>query len=117
TCIAAAPPGESSQGRAPPERPGQKTIGESAAVAIKATRGRAALPQHFVRNSSSDQFRFATAFGVRSVLASLSLSVVSLVQLGAQTKSQADEKPFAVSAVILADHPVNQCVPTQALGA
>jgi len=42
---------------------------------------------------------------------------MDLVQLGAQTKPQADEQPFAVSAVILADHPVNQCVPTQALGA
>src|SRR5215813_13937683 len=28
-----------------------------------------------------------------------------------------DEKPFSVSAVVVADHPVNQCVPTQALGA
>src|SRR3982751_834206 len=28
-----------------------------------------------------------------------------------------DEKPFAVSAIVLADHSVNQCVPTKALGA
>ncbi len=37
--------------------------------------------------------------------------------MGSQTEARADEKPFAVSAVVLADHPVNQCVPTQALGA
>jgi hypothetical protein len=37
--------------------------------------------------------------------------------LGSQTERHADEKPFAVSAIVLADHPVNQCVPTQALGA
>jgi hypothetical protein len=37
--------------------------------------------------------------------------------LGSQTEHHADEKPFAVSAIVLADHPVNQCVPTQALGA
>jgi len=37
--------------------------------------------------------------------------------LESQTEARADEKPFAASAVVLADHPVNQCVPTQALGA
>jgi hypothetical protein len=32
-------------------------------------------------------------------------------------KTHADEKPFPVAAVVVADHPVNQCVPTEALGA
>jgi hypothetical protein len=70
-----------------------------------------------VRNSSSDQSRFAKAFGVRCVLASLSLTGIHLTQLAAATEADADEKPFAVSAIVLADHPVNQCVPTQVLGA
>jgi hypothetical protein len=34
-----------------------------------------------------------------------------------QTEARADEKPFVVSAVVDADHPVNRCVPTKALGA
>jgi hypothetical protein len=94
-------------------------------------RGRIALPKHQVRNSSSDQSRFAKArppfgatspstrrtFGVRRVLASLSLSGLYLIQLAAASEADADEKRFAVSAVVLADHPVNQCVPTHALGA
>src|ERR1044071_7636603 len=94
-------------------------------------RGRIALPKHQVRNSSSDQSRFAKArppfgatspstrrtFGVRRVLASLSLSGIYLIQLAAASEADADEKRFAVSAVVLADHPVNQCVPTSALGA
>ena len=42
---------------------------------------------------------------------------MGLAQLTSQTEARADEKPFAVSAIVLADHPVNQCVPTQALGA
>jgi hypothetical protein len=58
-----------------------------------------------------------SAFGVRCVLASLSLSWTHLSQLVAATEARADEKPFAASAIVLADHPVNQCVPTQALGA
>ncbi len=70
-----------------------------------------------MRNSSSDQSRFAKAFGVRCVLASLFSVAIGLVQLESQTEARADEKPFAVSAVVLADHSVNQCVPTQALGA
>src|SRR5882762_5398746 len=57
------------------------------------------------------------AWGVRCVLASLFSLAVGLVQLGSQTEPHANEKPFAVSAIVLADHPVNQCVPTQALGA
>jgi hypothetical protein len=51
------------------------------------------------------------------VLASLFSLAVGLVRLGSQTETPADEKPFAVSALVLANRPVNQCVPTQALGA
>ena len=80
-------------------------------------RGRIALQKHSVRNSSSDQFCFAKAFGVRCVLASLSFAAIGVVQLLSQTDARADEKPFAVSAVVLADHPVNQCAPTKTLGA
>jgi F5/8 type C domain len=42
---------------------------------------------------------------------------IQFIQPAAATSTRADEKPFAVSAVVLADHPVNQCVPPQALGA
>jgi len=58
-----------------------------------------------------------SALRVRCVLASLFSLAVGLVQLGSQTEAPADEKPFAVSALVLANRPVNQCVPTQALGA
>ena len=88
-------------------------------------RGRIALGKQSVRNSSSDQPRFAKAFGlprrslakagVRCLLASLSW--IGIVQLLSQAEARDDEKPFAVSAVVIADHPVNQCVPTKALGA
>jgi F5/8 type C domain len=54
---------------------------------------------------------------VRCVFASLSSVAIGLVQLASQIVARADEKPFAVSAIVLADHPVNQCVPTKALGA
>ena len=43
--------------------------------------------------------------------------MIGLVQLGSQTEVHAAEKPFAAAAIVLGDHPVNQCVPTQALGA
>src|SRR5205807_1801358 len=88
-------------------------------------RGRIALGKQSVRNSSSDQPRFAKAFGlprrslakagVRCLLASLSW--IGIVQLLSQAEARDDEKPFAVSAVVIADHPVTQCVPTKALGA
>jgi NedA-like, galactose-binding domain len=79
-----------------------------------------------VRNSSSDQSRFAEArhrtsppdwrtFGVRCVFASLSW--IGVVQLLSQTEARDDEKSFAVSAVVITDRPVNHCVPTKALGA
>ncbi len=65
-----------------------------------------------------DSMNFArSAWGVRCLLASLLSLAVGLVRLGSQTEPHADEKHFAVSAIVLADHPVNQCVPTQALGA
>ena len=84
-----------------------------------------------MRNSSSDQSRFTKArppyggtspsdwrtFGVRCVLASLSLTAAHLTELATATEAHADEKPLAVSAIVLANRPVNQCVPTQALGA
>ena len=84
---------------------------------MKVMRRRIALPKHFVRNSSNALSRFATAFGVRRVLASLSIAATGLLVSGPQLEAGAGEKPFAVSAVICADHPVNQCTPTQALGA
>ena len=52
---------------------------------------------------------------VRCVIASLSW--IGIVQLLSQAEAGDDEKPFAVSAVVIADHPVNQCVPTKTLGA
>ena len=54
---------------------------------------------------------------MRCVFASLSSAAIGVVQLLSQEEARADEKPFAVSAVVVADHPVNQCVPTKALGA
>ena len=49
------------------------------------------------------------------VPAALSSAAIGFVYFASQ--APADEKPFAVSAVVLADHPVNECVPTMALGA
>jgi hypothetical protein len=69
---------------------------------------------NFVRSAAS---RRPSEFGVRCVVASLSLTGIGLIQLATAQEARADEKPFAVSAVVLADQPVNQCVPTQALGA
>jgi len=54
---------------------------------------------------------------MRCVLASLSFASIGVVQLLSQAEARDDDKPFAVSAVVIADHPVNQCVPTKALGA
>lgn len=54
---------------------------------------------------------------VRCVVASLSLTGVVLALSGSPTEAHGDEKPFAVSAVVLADHPVNHCVPAKTLGA
>jgi hypothetical protein len=58
-----------------------------------------------------------TTFGMRCIFASLVLTGTVLIHLAAATEAPADEKPFAVSAVVLADRPVNRCLPTQALGA
>src|SRR6267378_4377041 len=54
---------------------------------------------------------------MRCVLASLSFASIGVVQLLSQAEARDDDKPFAVSAVVIADHPVKQCVPTKALGA
>jgi hypothetical protein len=54
---------------------------------------------------------------LRRVFTSLLLTAIDLIQLAAVTEARADEKPFEVSAVVHADHPVNRCVPTKALGA
>jgi hypothetical protein len=58
-----------------------------------------------------------SAFGVRCALASLFSATIGLVQLGLETEARADEKVFPVSATVVADRPVNECVPTKALGA
>src|SRR5437016_2849136 len=58
-----------------------------------------------------------SALKVRCVVASLFFAAIALVQLALETDARADEKPIVISATVLADHPVNQCVPTQALGA
>jgi hypothetical protein len=39
------------------------------------------------------------------------------VHLASAEKARTDEKPFPISAVVLADHRVNHCVPIEALGA
>ena len=41
----------------------------------------------------------------------------TLVHFASAAQARGGEKPLTVSAVVSADHPVNQCVPTQALGA
>jgi len=69
---------------------------------------------NFARSAAS---RRPSEFGVRCVLASLSFTGIHLIPLAAPSETRGDEKPFTVSAVVLADHPVNQCVPTKALGA
>src|SRR5215471_20063651 len=51
------------------------------------------------------------------VPASLFFLAIGVVHLGLQTQARAEEKPFVVSATVLADHPVNRCAPTRALGA
>lgn len=43
--------------------------------------------------------------------------VSALVYSESAVGARSDQNSFPVSAVVLADHPVNQCVPTQALGA
>jgi hypothetical protein len=45
-------------------------------------------------------------------------AVVSVaLQVAFATQTHGTQKPFAVSAIVSADHPVNSCVPTQTLGA
>jgi len=43
--------------------------------------------------------------------------VSAVVHLASAEEARTDQKPFPVSAVVLLDHPVNRCVPTEALGA
>jgi hypothetical protein len=43
--------------------------------------------------------------------------VFAIVQSASPTGVRGGEKPLVVSATVLADHPVNQCIPSQALGA
>lgn len=43
--------------------------------------------------------------------------ISAVLQLTVVMPTFGGEKPFLVSALILADHPVNQCIPTRALGA
>ena len=50
---------------------------------------------------------------MRCVLASLFSAAIGLVPLASQAQPRADEKPFEVSAIVLAKRPVNQCVPTE----
>ena len=80
--------------------------------------GRQCALQRLSRKEIHRSRNFArSAFKVRCVIASLFVTGIGLIQLAATTEACADEKPFAVSAVVLADHSVNQCVPIQALGA
>jgi len=95
------------------------------------TRRRVTLQNHFVPNSSTDQSAFPRVpfgttsrhgrdrtLGVRCVLILLSFSGIGLVQIASsQTQTRVEKQPFTVSAVVLADRPVNQFVPTKAIGA
>src|SRR5437773_4432623 len=44
-------------------------------------------------------------------------AVSAIVHLVSAEEVRSDEKPFPISAVVLADHRVNHCVPIEALGA
>ncbi|HEU0273747.1 MAG TPA: discoidin domain-containing protein [Candidatus Udaeobacter sp.] len=67
---------------------------------------------NFARNALSRRF---PEFNRQCVIASL-FSAGLILCLGLPAEA-ADEKPFSVSAVVVADRPVNQCVPIAALGA
>jgi len=43
--------------------------------------------------------------------------ISALLQLASAAEARSQQKPFTISATVLADHPVNHCVPTHALGA
>jgi hypothetical protein len=102
--------------------------------------------KHLVRNDTGCALGLATALGVRTrpraaligqqypfILSAVnSASIASCLQqnwlpsagilsvllhLAFATGARTGEKPLAVSATVSADHPVNQCVPTRALGA
>src|SRR6266487_4586787 len=43
--------------------------------------------------------------------------ISALLQLASAAEARSQQKPFTISATVLADHPANHCVPTHALGA
>ena len=43
--------------------------------------------------------------------------VSAIVHLASAEEARTDQKSFSVAAIVLTDHPVNRCVPTEALGA
>jgi len=87
-------------------------------ASIKKRREDARALQKLSRNEIDRSMNFArSALKVRCVVASLFFAAIALVQLALETDARADEKPIVISATVLADHPVNQCAPGQALGA
>ncbi len=59
----------------------------------------------------------ASGLGTRRIVSLFCSAVIGVVPLALETKARADEKPFEVSAVVLAGRCVNEIVPTKALGA
>src|SRR6266516_2882158 len=87
-------------------------------ASIKKRREDARALQKLSRNEIDRSMNFArSALKVRCVVASLFFAAIALVQLALETDARADEKPIVISTTVLADHPVNQCAPGQALGA
>src|SRR6266536_3560906 len=87
-------------------------------ASIKKRREGARALQKLSRNEIDRSMNFArSALKVRCVVASLFFAAIAVVQLALETDARADEKPIVISATVLADHPVNQCAPRQALGA
>src|SRR6266536_1284219 len=87
-------------------------------ASIKKRREGARALQKLSRNEIDRSMNFArSALKVRCVVASLFFAAIAVVQLALETDARADEKPILISATVLADHPVNQCAPRQALGA
>ena len=91
-------------------RNGRKELGRVLLIVDKQM-GMARLSRH----SDTSQRRGTTI--VPCVLTSLSLIGIPFIHRAAATEPRSDEKPFTVSASVIADEPVNQCVPTRALGA
>jgi hypothetical protein len=61
--------------------------------------------------------RVNRARGARGIWLSRAAIVSALFQLASAAETTSAQKPFAVSAIVSADHPVNHLVPTEALGA